>query len=76
MDAVACPLVNAVVPPLDLVVRSNGQHVNGQAGRRPHCAGNPIVSYVLNTFPKSCGNGACNPIYRRKKDIVRLRFGP
>ena len=41
MDAVVCPSVKAVVPPLDVVVRSTGQHVDGPAGRRPHCAGNP-----------------------------------
>ena len=40
--------VEAVVPPLDVVVRPNGQHVDGPAGRRPHCAGNPGVSYVLD----------------------------
>ena len=71
VDAVVCPLVNAVVTPLDVVVRSNGQHVDGPAGRRAHCAHNPIVSYVLNKFPKSCGSGACNPIYRKKKDRKR-----
>ena len=55
MDAVVCPPVKAVVPPFDVIVRSYGQHVDGPAGRRPHCAGNPGVSYALNKFSKSCG---------------------
>ena len=75
VDAVVCPSVKAVVPPLDVVAPSNWQHVDGPAGRRSHCAGNPIVSYVLDTFPKSCGSGACNPIYRRKKDKKKLLSG-
>ena len=58
MDAVVCPPVKAVVPPFDVIVRSYGQHVDGPAGRRPHCAGNPGVSYVPNKFSKSRGGGA------------------
>ena len=30
MDAVVCPSVKAVIPPLYAIVRSNGQHVDGQ----------------------------------------------
>ena len=46
MDTVDCPSVNAVVPPLDVVVRSNKQHVDGLAS-------NPGVSCVVNKFPLS-----------------------
>ena len=43
---VVCPSVKTVVPPLDVVVRSNGQHVDKLAGRRPHCASSQRVLVV------------------------------
>ena len=45
-----------MVPTLHVVVSSIGQLADGPAGRRPHCAGTPGVSYVPK-FLKSSGGG-------------------
>ena len=46
------------MPTLNVVVGSNGKHEDGPAGRRPHCACNPGVGYIVDKFPKTGGVGA------------------
>ena len=58
-----------------IIVRSDGQHVDGPAGGRPHCAGNPGVSYVLNKFPKSRGGGAVSETLEHGWDISFWKKG-
>ena len=69
MDAVVCLSIEAVMPTLNVIVGSNGQHEDGPAGRRPHCASNPGVSYALNNFPKTGGVGAVTETLERGRDI-------
>ena len=57
-----------MVPTLDVVVSSIGQLVEGPAGRMPHCAGTPGVSYVPK-FLKSCGGGPDPEMLERGWDV-------
>ena len=57
------------MPSLNIVVRSNGQHVDGPAGRRSHCASNPVVSYVLDKFQQRGGGGAVSEPLEHGRDV-------
>jgi len=67
--AVVCPAIEAVVPSLNVVVCSNGQHEGGPAGRRPHCTSNPGVSYEIDKFKKTGSGGAVTETLEQGRDI-------
>ena len=69
VDAVVCSLIEAVVPSLNIVVGSDGQHVNRPAGRRLHCASSLGVSCVLDKFPKSGGSGTVTEMLEHGRDV-------